>query len=161
MGRCWSGWKPFVTRIARLKLLFLCSGNYYRSRYAEILFNWQARQAGLEWQAFSRGLALDPRNAGPMSRHTTAALERWGIDCDEHLRMPIPVTAEDFAAADRVVAVKEAEHRRLIEAQFADWLPRVEFWHVHDVDCCEPAEALAHLDREVADLVARLQKSPA
>ncbi|WP_254511060.1 arsenate-mycothiol transferase ArsC [Anatilimnocola floriformis] len=139
------------------QLLFLCTGNYYRSRYAEILFNELAPQAGLAWQAFSRGLEPDPRNAGPMSQHTMAALTRQAIKFDQHLRMPIRVTAADFELADHVVAVKEAEHRRMIEQGFAAWLPKVEFWHVHDVDCCGPEEALPHLDREVATLVERLK----
>ncbi|MEJ7592066.1 MAG: low molecular weight phosphatase family protein, partial [Planctomycetaceae bacterium] len=30
-------------------VLFLCTGNYYRSRYAEILFNAKAEEMGLEW----------------------------------------------------------------------------------------------------------------
>lgn len=138
-------------------LLFLCTGNYYRSRYAEILFNWQAKQAGLAWQAFSRGLEPDPMNPGPMSRHTIAALTRLQIAHDEHLRMPIPVSDADFESADHVVAVKEAEHRRMIERGFARWLPKVEFWHVHDVDCCGPEETLPHLDREVNALIERLK----
>jgi protein-tyrosine phosphatase len=139
------------------QLLFLCTGNYYRSRYAEILFNDQAVKTGLPWRAFSRGLAPDPLNPGPLSRHTAAALTRLEINFDEHLRMPILVTAADFEQADHVVAVKEAEHRRMIEQGFADWLPKVEFWHVHDLDCCGPEEALPHLDREVAALVKRLR----
>jgi protein-tyrosine phosphatase len=138
-------------------LLFLCTGNYYRSRYAEILFNSQAKQAGLAWSAVSRGLEPDPMNPGPMSRYTIAALTRQQISHDEHLRMPILVTDSDFESADHVVAVKEAEHRWMIEQGFAHWLPKVEFWHVHDVDCCGPEETLPHLDREVAALIERLK----
>src|SRR5262245_31370231 len=41
------------------KLLFLCTGNYYRSRFAELLFNARAATHALPWQAFSRGLAID------------------------------------------------------------------------------------------------------
>ena len=39
------------------RLLFLCTGNYYRSRFAELLFNALAREAGLSWIASSRGIA--------------------------------------------------------------------------------------------------------
>jgi len=140
------------------QLLFLCTGNYYRSRYAEILFNEFAAKRGLAWHAFSRGLEPDPRNPGPMSRHTIAALTRMAIGFDQHLRMPIAVTDADFQQAEHVVAVKEGEHRRMIEQGFAVWLPKVEFWHVHDVDCRGPEETLPHLDREVAALVERLER---
>jgi protein-tyrosine phosphatase len=136
-------------------ILFLCTGNYYRSRYAEMLFNWQARQRGLEWMADSRGLALDPRNFGPLSRDTKAALDRLGIADDQQLRFPMAVQELDMEAVQHIVAVKEAEHRPLIERSFPRWLDRVEFWHVHDLDCCGPEETIRHLDREVAALVER------
>ena len=40
-------------------VLFLCTGNYYRSRFAEVLFNSVAGKLGLPWRASSRGLALE------------------------------------------------------------------------------------------------------
>jgi protein-tyrosine phosphatase len=51
------------------RILFLCTGNYYRSRYAEELFNHIARAEGLGWRAFSCGAADQafPENVGPMS----------------------------------------------------------------------------------------------
>lgn len=139
------------------KLLFLCTGNYYRSRYAEILFNWRAAAEGLAWQADSRGLMPDPANPGPMSRDTMAALRGLQIPFDTYLRLPLTVEEIDFRAADHVVAVKEREHRPMIERRFASWLARVEFWHVDDLDCCGPEVAIPHLDREVAALLERLR----
>lgn len=138
-------------------VLFLCTGNYYRSRYAEILFRWLARESGLEWSAASRGLRLCPSNPGPMSRHTIAALQRRGIPLEPEWRLPLAATEGDFHAARHVVAVKEAEHRPLVERNFPAWLARVEFWHVDDLDCCEPDATIAHLEREVAGLLERLQ----
>jgi protein-tyrosine phosphatase len=138
-------------------VLFLCSGNYYRSRYAEILFNWQAQRQGLAWQADSRGLELDPRNPGPMSRDAMAALRKLGIPFDNYLRLPMPATELDFRSAHHIVAVKEAEHRPLMARDFPTYLDRVEFWHVHDLDFWRPEEAIPQLDREVARLVERLQ----
>ena len=40
-------------------VLFLCTGNYYCSRFAEILFDSVAGKMGLHWKASSRGLALE------------------------------------------------------------------------------------------------------
>lgn len=138
------------------RILFLCSGNYYRSRFAEIYFNWHAEHRGLPWRAESRGLAVDQRNPGPLSRHTSARLASRGISWAEYLRSPLPVTEADFAAADRVIAVKAAEHQWIVEKHFAAWQDRVEYWHVHDLDCATPPETLAHLEEEVGRLLTRL-----
>jgi len=138
-------------------LLFLCTGNYYRSRYAEILFNHHAIAAGLPWKADSRGLMPDAWNPGPMSRDTMAALAKQQIPYDTYLRLPIRVEDADFQAADHVVAVKELEHRPMMERSFAKWLALVEFWHVDDLDCCGPEDTIPHLDREVAALLDRLR----
>jgi len=138
------------------RVLFLCSGNYYRSRFAEIVFNWHANERGLGWRAESRGLALDGRNAGPLSRYTVSSLAARGISWADYLREPLPVTDADFAAANRVIAVKEAEHRPIVEARFAKWRHLVEYWHVHDLDCAQPDATIAHLEREVLSLLAGL-----
>jgi protein-tyrosine phosphatase len=138
------------------KVLFLCTGNYYRSRFAEIFFNWHAEQRRLRWKAESRGLALDSRNYGPMSPYTVARLQRHGISLDEYGRPPLDVTNGDFEAAHHVVAVKATEHRTLIERRFPERIPNVEFWEVHDIDCAGPDEAMPHLEREVLELIERL-----
>jgi protein-tyrosine phosphatase len=140
-------------------VLFLCTGNYYRSRYAEILFNARAQEMGLAWNAVSRGLAPDPRNPGPMSRDTIAALQKQGITVEEYLRLPIKVTDNDFESNHHIVAVKEAEHRSMIQRDYPHRLENVEFWHVHDLDCCGPEEAISHLEQEVTGLLLRLSHS--
>jgi protein-tyrosine phosphatase len=138
------------------RVLFLCSGNYYRSRFAEVLFNWHARQQRLNWTADSRGLQLDPLNSGPISLHTISWLSARGILCDSFARQPMPAADEDFETAQHVIAVKEAEHRRLIESKFPKWRDHVEYWHVHDLDCSTAAVAIPHLEREVLSFLARL-----
>src|SRR5436305_14643478 len=98
-------------------ILFLCTGNYYRSRFAEVFFNSVAGKMGLPWQASSRGLALERGggNVGPMAVEAVAALEALGVRAaDAVSRLPAPVTADDLEGADRVVALKEAEHLPLL-----------------------------------------------
>ena len=62
-------------------VLFLCTGNYYRSRLAEVLFNSVAGRMGLPWRASSRGLALERgvHNVGPMAASAVKALEALGV----------------------------------------------------------------------------------
>src|SRR5260370_31511221 len=94
-------------------VLFLCTGNYYRSRFAEVLFNSVAGKMGLPWRASSRGLALERgvHNVGPMAVAAIKALEAHGLRAvAEFGRFPIQVTADDFAAAHWIVALNQAEH---------------------------------------------------
>jgi predicted translation initiation factor SUI1 len=135
-------------------VLFLCTGNYYRSRFAEILFNSVAGKMGLPWKATSRGLALERgvNNIGPMAPSAIKALEAMGVRAShESARAPAQVTVEDFAAAHRVVAVKRDEHLPLLEERFPAWSEKVEFWHVDDAP-----EVLALIEREVMGFVARI-----
>src|SRR5229473_3236529 len=62
-------------------VLFLCTGNYYRSRFAEVLFNSVAGKMGLPWRASSKGLALERgvNNVGPMAVSAIAALEALAL----------------------------------------------------------------------------------
>jgi protein-tyrosine phosphatase len=75
-------------------VLFLCTGNYYRSRFAEILFNSVAGRMGLTWKSSSRGLALEwgVNNVGPMAVAAVKALEARGLRAvADFARFPIQV----------------------------------------------------------------------
>lgn len=63
-------------------LLFLCTGNYYRSRFADFYFRHLAANHKLDWQVDSRGLQLHPDNHGPLSHHTIHEYERLGISTE-------------------------------------------------------------------------------
>lgn len=141
-------------------VLFLCTGNYYRSRFAELLFNHLAAVERLPWRATSRGLRPDPaQNPGPLSFHVRAGLERLGISIGDDVPFPIQVIEDDLRRADHIVAVKAAEHRRMIADRYPDWESRVEFWNVHDIDCAEPAQALPLLEVQVRRLSQRLRST--
>jgi len=111
-------------------VLFLCTGNYYRSRFAEILFNRLAETRGLSWRAGSRGLALDlaTDNVGPISPFALQGLTIRGIQTDAANRHPLQVTEDELQGAGHVVAMKEAEHRPMLTERFPAWIDRVEYW---------------------------------
>lgn len=139
-------------------LLFLCSGNYYRSRFAEIYFNHAAQRDGLPWRAASRGFRLSPNNVGPISRHAIEGLKARGISLADPIRFPQVIEAGDFETHERVIAVKEAEHRAKMVERFPNWAERIEYWHIHDLDCATPDVALAELENQVRALMKRIQE---
>ncbi len=143
-------------------ILFLCTGNYYRSRFAELLFNRLAVERDIDWRAASRGLAIELGylNVGPISSHTVDRLTALNIAFDEAHRMPLACTQTDFTSATRVIALNELEHRALMSARFPDWLERIEYWNVHDLDMATAEEALAKIEKLVRALVNSLAKVP-
>ena len=138
------------------KLLFLCTGNYYRSRFAELLFNAMAANHALPWQAFSRGLALDKglNNTGPVSPFVIDALRALGIAGVGAERFPLQVEERDLHAADHIIALQEAEHKPYFQQRYPAWIDKVEYWHVRD---CVPTPAynpLEEIARDVRRLIA-------
>ena len=85
----------------RPTVLFLCTANYYRSRFAEVIFNHAAERARVSWRADSAGLAFlcHARNPGVLSPYARAGLAARGISLAEPVRAPQDVTAELLGAA--------------------------------------------------------------
>jgi protein-tyrosine phosphatase len=140
------------------RILFLCTGNYYRSRFAEVLFNHLAAKARIDWHADSRGLATEKGiwNVGPISAHTKKRLGAMGIVCKSIERSPVQCSESDLRGAARVIALKESEHREILEDRHPDWPDRVEYWHVHDLDLATADEALSEIETLVQRLVGEL-----
>lgn len=145
-------------------LLFLCTGNYFRSRFAEELFNHWARRMRLDWHAESRGLmqdmqSLKEQNIGRISPHTQQALEIRGIRPRSAGRWPQSVTRKELEFAHRVVALKESEHRPMMLERFPDLVDRVEYWAVDDIDVLAPARCISQAEQQLLQLLQQLRAS--
>jgi protein-tyrosine phosphatase len=88
-------------------VLFLCTGNYYRSRFAEELFNHRAAQAGVNWHAQSRALAIERgiNNIGPLSPLALSGLTTRGLSARGANRPPQQCVVLDLESADYIVAL--------------------------------------------------------
>jgi protein-tyrosine phosphatase len=141
-----------------LHILFICTGNYYRSRFAELLFNALVAKTDLGWRAISRGTrAQYMRSAdSPVSGLVLEGLQSRGIEVHQPLHLPTQLTDEDLAQADRIILLNEAEHRPYLEAHFPAWSDRVEYWHVHDIEVSPAHEALLAIEHHVHGLVEQL-----
>jgi protein-tyrosine phosphatase len=138
-------------------VVFICTANYYRSRFCEHWFNTQAEAKGLNWRATSRGLRTWMADGyGPIANFTVDRLAAHGVLLDENIRLPISLSESDLENADLVVALKEGEHRAMMVEQFPAWADRIEYWHVDDIDCATADEALPMCETNVLALVERL-----
>ena len=139
------------------RVLFVCTGNYYRSRFAEVIFNQEANHHHLHWEAFSRGFrAENPSNVGPISVHTTEGLVKRGIIL-QNPSFPRQLLLQDLRYADHVVALKESEHRPFMASLFPDWENRIEYWKVDDIDFATPEVALPIIEDQIQRLLDKLR----
>ncbi|MGE0679752.1 MAG: low molecular weight phosphatase family protein [Candidatus Binatia bacterium] len=138
------------------QILFLCTGNYYRSRFAELLFNHAAVALGLQWRAASRGIAITEKNIGPISPYAIQRLREHWIPIPGNVSYPVQAQEYDLEQADRIIALYELEHRPLLQQRFPDWEERVGFWHVPDVHLVTATTALATIEGNVQRLIEEL-----
>ena len=137
------------------EVLFICTGNYYRSRFAEAVFNQRAAQAASPWRAFSRGVAIHLAPPG-LSPYTREALQARRIPLTLTSPERSSLTVQDLERATLAVALKEAEHRPYLHRQFPAWEDRVEYWHFHDVDFSAADDVLPEIEVRVLSLFDRL-----
>lgn len=134
-------------------VLFLCTGNYYRSRFAEHFFNEEAQRRKLAWQASSRGLQPSQENLGFMSRDALDRLRELDMEPRAPLRLPMDLALSDLDAATLTVAMNEVEHRPLMAVRFPEWTERVRYWRIYDVDVVDADAGLAAIEKAVMALL--------
>lgn len=138
------------------KLLFLCTGNYYRSRFAEEYFNHKAKAQGIEWEAFSKGLSQNMpnlNNPGSVSKHTITALHERKITGKNLRRFPLQVKENDFEEYDKIIAISKDEHLPMLESQFNHINTNVTYFEVGDLPLEEPKSALNKLVKLIDELI--------
>ena len=140
------------------EILFICTGNFYRSRFAEAWINFEARRRSIPWRAFSRGLGL--KDQGDLSPYTREAMERRAIPMDHTAPRPVGLTADCLARAHRAIALKRAEHQPAMYSRFPDWARDVEYWDIHDIDVWSPDQGIAELELRLLRLLPELKENP-
>ena len=144
------------------QVLFLCTGNYFRSRFAQEWFNAQAERRGLgqRLQASSAGLNVHSSsgNVGAMAPEAIDALAQRGVAVViNDLASPQQVTEALLQSADRVVAVEEEAHRPMVQALFPAWEETICFWSIKDLGEGDPeVDPISALEQKLNSLLEEL-----
>lgn len=139
------------------RVLFICTGNYYRSRFAEAVFNHHAEQQTLDWRALSRGLKTHLAE-GDLSPYTADALRFREIELRHTGPTRVSCCEDDLCGADLIIALDEQEHRPMVVDRFPHWEERFRFWGVADAPWTAPADALPAIERLVLELLEELKE---
>ncbi len=139
-------------------ILFLCTGNYYRSRFAEEWFNDRATVLGLPWKADSAGLAENcwTLNTGPISPHTVQELRTLQVTIRGEARSPKDADPSLFQTANRIIAVYRREHEPMMQRRFPDYSELIEYWDLPDLDEVSPRQCLPKIRSQVEHLITEL-----
>jgi protein-tyrosine phosphatase len=139
------------------RVLFICTGNYYRSRFAEAVFNYHAERRQSRWTAFSRGLAIHLAE-GYLSVYTAEALNTRQI----HLRHTGPARAslseEDLLGSSYRIAMDRSEHLQMMLDQFPRWADQIDYWDVSDIPFRSSSDALPEIELKVMQLLDKVSR---
>jgi protein-tyrosine phosphatase len=142
-----------------MKVLFLCTGNFYRSRLAEELLRAYSEIQGIDLVSDSAALGdiPNPINIGPISQEALKYLDKNGIKSDPDERYPKKCTVADIVSADIIIGLNEREHRCWFEEQFSDFKQKcVRYWHVPDVEEDPDRRGPALMDENIRMLLKEL-----
>lgn len=142
----------------KTKVTFVCTGNYYRSRFAESYFNYLCDILKLNFEADSYGLAIHyadelAEEHGEISPYSKERMEQIGIPDHYFDRDRKSLTKDAIENSDIIIAMDKEEHTEMIMEQFPSYINQFNFFEVKDVFDWEPKKTLDETQKNVEKMI--------
>ena len=158
------------------QILFVCTGNLYRSKYAEACFNYLCMQNNVKnIRAFSRGLMVKDTKEYDHGKFTfPLRLSKYAYEKMENRGIPIfligatnqGIDEYDCESASKIILMNRKEHLPIMEKKFPNYLDKVVCMGVGDVnylpelnyqgETWEPNKALDRIELDVGNLFSKM-----
>ena len=133
------------------RVLFICTGNFFRSRYAEAHFNCMCDWNKCSHYAVSAGVTIDPQ-IGPISTYSLYRMVERGIDAKFASPHAKRLYKGDIEEADIALCMYEKEHKPMMKLFFEDIENKIVYFNIPDINENSPNKSLDMVETEVNNL---------
>ncbi|MDB2481529.1 hypothetical protein N9W84_00015 [bacterium] len=146
-----------------MKVCFVCTGNYYRSRFAEAVFNHLAEECDVGHVAESRGFQISAadevaKKYGELSPYTRDRMDELDIEERHTSSERQMIKKEDLKLFDLFIILDRSEHFSMVkefvgeDEEMIDSAKNFKYWGVKDVFDWKPSETLSAIFANVNKL---------
>lgn len=129
-------------------VLFICTANFFRSRYAEAYFNCLADWNKSPHRAVSAGISIDPK-IGPVSSYSLYRMVERGIDSKCMSLEAKKLYSGDVESADVAICMYEKEHKPMMELLYESIESRIIYFDIPDINEISPNQSLDLVEKNV------------
>ena len=135
------------------KILFVCSANIFRSRFAEEVFNSLTQSSKISAQAFSAGLKVGEYHIRKIYRPAMDQLKHLNITPKRPDELSVHINDINLQDYDRFICMDENEHRPMVESNPLVQNIDFEYWNIIDEPKVESDVSLPICYNNVKELI--------
>ena len=115
------------------KILFVCTANIFRSRFAEEVFNSLATDSSSSLIAFSAGMKVGEFTTRKIYYPALEQLKRYNIKPIRENELSTHIDDLNLDEYDRIICMDEPEHKPMVEENTNLKGRDVEYWNIVDI----------------------------
>ena len=134
------------------KVLFVCTANIHRSRFAEEVFNYLSEKNKKSSSAFSAGLRVGDYNFRKIYYPALDNLEKFNILPKRADELSVHINNIDLNQYDRLICMDKNEHKPMIQSDPYLSTFKFEYWDITDMPKVDSNISLPKCYKQVESL---------